>query len=145
MIVRKATIKEAEIIAGMAIQIWFSHSIDELKQDFIDAINSDNCALYIAMDKEQAIGFAQCGLRHDYVEGTNSSPVGYLEGIFVAEEYRKKGVARELLEGCQAWAKEQGCKEFASDCELSNETSLNFHLKLGFQEANRIICFTKKL
>lgn len=35
--------------------------------------------------------------------------------------------------------------EFASDCELGNEESLAFHLKLGFKEANRIICFAKSL
>ena len=44
----------------------------------------------------------------------------------------------------QEWAKEKGCREFASDCELTNTDSLKFHLSLGFQEANRIICFTKK-
>ncbi len=92
-----------------------------------------------------AVGFAQCRLRHDYVEGTDSSPVGYLEGIFVVEEYRKRGLAKSMLEACQQWAKEQGCTEFASDCELVNEESLKFHLKMGFEEANRIICFTKKL
>ena len=84
-------------------------------------------------------------MRHDYVEGTESSPVGYLEGIFVVEEARKQGVAKELLRVCQNYAKEQGCTEFASDCELSNEESLEFHLRMGFKEANRIICFTKKL
>ena len=61
------------------------------------------------------------------------------------EEYRKRGVARDMLEACQKWAKEQGCAEFASDCELDNEDSLKFHIKMGFVEANRIICFTKKL
>lgn len=91
------------------------------------------------------MGFAQCQLRRDYVEGTESSPVGYLEGIFVAEEYRHQGVARKLLAACEIWAKEQGCTEFASDCELANTASLRFHLNVGFQEANRIICFTKKL
>ena len=39
----------------------------------------------------------------------------------------------------------RSCREFASDCELSNLESLAFHLRLGFVEANRIICFTKKL
>ena len=34
------------------------------------------------------IGFAQCTLRNDYVEGSSSSPVGYLEGIYVKDEYR---------------------------------------------------------
>lgn len=35
--------------------------------------------------------------------------------------------------------------EFASDCELTNKDSLRFHRGLGFTEANRIICFTKKI
>ena len=36
------------------------------------------------------VGFAQCQLRYDYVEGTGTGTVGYLEGIFVKEEYRHK-------------------------------------------------------
>ena len=94
---------------------------------------------------ETPIGFAQCQLRRDYVEGTSTSPVGYLEGIYVCPEYRGAGLARALLSRCEAWAREQGCSEFASDCELTNTASLAFHQALGFTEANRIICFTKKL
>ena len=84
-------------------------------------------------------------MRCDYVEGTDSSPVGYLEGIYVAEAYRKQGFAKALLAACESWAKTKGCSEFASDCELTNTQSLQFHLRMGFEEANRIICFTKKL
>ena len=60
--------------------------------------------------EDKPIAFAQCQLRHDYVEGTESSPVGYLEGIFVSEGYRKKGCAAELLSECERWAKEKGCR-----------------------------------
>ena len=84
-------------------------------------------------------------LLNDYVEGTDFSPVGYLEGIYVAEAYRKHGIAGKLLDACETWAKSKGCTEFASDCELDNVQSLRFHLHTGFEEANRIICFTKKL
>lgn len=145
MIIKKATTAEAEIVAGLAIQMWEEPTIEELTQEFTDYINMDCNVIFLAMSDSQPIGFAQCGLRHDYVEGTNSSPVGYLEGIFVVKEHRKKGIAKEMLWACENWAKEQGCKEFASDCELTNETSLRFHLKMGFTEANRIICFTKNL
>jgi len=67
----------------------------------------------------------------------------YLEGIFVSEGYRKQGFAAELLSECEKWAKEKGCMEFASDCELGNEDSVKFHMSLGFEEVNRIICFKK--
>lgn len=84
-------------------------------------------------------------MRYDYVEGTKSCPVGYLEGIFVEENHRNKGYASQLLRCCEAWAKEQGCLEFASDCEITNDNSLRFHIKSGFTETNRIVCFNKKL
>ena len=91
------------------------------------------------------MGFAQCQLRHDYVEGTETSPVGYLEGIYVREGVRRQGVARKLLSACESWAKAQGCKEFASDCELDNTDSQRFHQAVGFEEANRIVAYVKKL
>ena len=79
------------------------------------------------------------------MEGTETSPVGYLEGIFVEEPYRNRKIASALLSACETWAKERGCREFASDCELLNADSLRFHLAAGFTEANRIICFVKTL
>lgn len=79
------------------------------------------------------------------MEGTSTTPVGYLEGIFIKEGYRNKGYAKELLSDCEAWAKENGCQEFASDCEIVNVGSFCFHKAMNFTEANRIICFTKVL
>jgi aminoglycoside 6'-N-acetyltransferase I len=106
---------------------------------------NDEAACFIIYADDKPIAFAQCQLRHDYVEGTESSPVGYLEGIFVLEGYRKQGIAAELLSECEKWAKAKGCSEFASDCELDNADSFRFHMALGFEEANRIICFRKDL
>lgn len=51
---------------------------------------------FIKYVEDKPIGFAQCQIRYDYVEGTETSPVGYLEGIFIQEEFRHKGFAREL-------------------------------------------------
>lgn len=144
MEIRKATLDETKIIAELAIHMWDSHTIEELKLEFDEYIKSGG-AVFLAWNSNEAVAFAQCGLRHDYVEGTDSSPVGYLEGIFVTDEYRRQGIAKMLLRACQNWAKERGCVEFASDCELTNEESLRFHLNMGFEEANRIICFTKRL
>jgi aminoglycoside 6'-N-acetyltransferase I len=85
------------------------------------------------------VGVALCSLRHDYVEGCDSSPVGYLEGIIVDEKFRGSGIADILCKECEQWAKENGCLEFASDCEIDNIDSLKFHLSIGFKEENRII------
>lgn len=141
----KATKSDCKDIAKLAILMWENHTLEELIEEFETVIQDKECAIFIVSVDDKKIGFAQCQLRHDYVEGTKISPVGYLEGIFVKEEYRKQGYAKKLLSKCEEWAKEQGCAEFASDCELDNVSSLEFHMKMGFEEANRIICFAKEI
>ena len=143
--IKRADVNDAGALAALALQLWPDNDSDELADEFRELMEHEDAACFLAYAGNKPIAFAQCQLRHDYVEGTNSSPVGYLEGIFVSEGYRKKGYAAELLAACEKWAQEKGCTEFASDCELDNVDSLRFHLAVGFKEANRIICFTKEL
>ena len=145
LMIRNALLSDAATVAALAQQLWPHHEAAQLLEEFEPLLEDANAAVFLAFSDDMPVGFAQCQLRHDYVEGTASSPVGYLEGIFVTHAYQKQGIARALLASCEKWAKEQGCSEFASDCELSNTNSLRFHLSMGFEEANRIICFTKKL
>jgi len=142
--IKRAGIEDALSIAKLAVCMW-EDSVDKLEQEFAELLVSEKVVVFLKYCGDEPIGFAQCQLRYDYVEGTKSSPVGYLEGIFIKDEFRHNGYAKELLENCERWAGMQGCSEFASDCELINEDSLYFHLHVGFEEANRIICFKKKL
>ena len=143
--IRKAKTEDAESLAELAIQMWGEHDLHNLADEFRQMVGTEGYDCFINYIDEKPVGFAQCQLRHDYVEGTKSSPVGYLEGIFVSEPYRLNGYAAELLAECEKWAREKGCVEFASDCELNNDDSLKFHMSLGFEEVNRIICFRKDL
>lgn len=143
--IKQATQKEAMSLAKLAIQMWEDNKIEELAEHFEKLAADEEAACFLKYADDEAVGFAQCQLRHDYVEGTETSPVGYLEGILVEEAYRHKGYAKELLEACQQWAKRKGCSEFGSDCELENEESLRFHMAMQFEEANRVICFRKNI
>lgn len=145
MKILEATQKDSHVLAKMATEIWENQNEDELEEEFKEILQSDEETCFIAFVKDLPVGFANVSLRFDYVEGTESSPVGYLEGIFVDENFRNRGIARSLVKSCEDWAKEKGAKEFASDCLLDNTQSLKFHLAIGFEEANRIICFKKDL
>ena len=141
----RATEKDAEALAGLVKTVWSEHTEEALVRIIREYIDSDESAVFTEKRDGSFIGVALCCLRHDYVEGCETSPVGYLEGVSVKENYRNQGVARRLVEECEQWAGEKGCSEFASDCALDNTASLNFHLQVGFQEQNRIICFKKIL
>jgi len=143
--VRRATIEDSHILAELAVQMWNDNTPDALNAEFSESINSNQAVCFIKYEDSIPVGFAQCSLRTDYVEGTETSPVGYLEGIFVKSDCRNRGYAKELVYACENWSKTMGCTEFASDCEIDNAGSLKFHLSIGFEEANRIICFRKNL
>ena len=143
--IRQAVAGDSGILAELAAKLWESRTPEELAGMFAGLLGSGGAACFLACHEGSPAGFAQCQLRHDYVEGTRTSPVGYLEGIFVLEEFRRRGLARRLMAACEDWARSKGCSEFASDCELDNDANLRFHLGLGFAEANRVICFKKEL
>ena len=75
MSIRVAMLEDALLVAELAIQMWKSHTIEELTQEFYEYISKENGTIFLAMVDGCAVGFAQCGLRRDYVEGTDSSPV----------------------------------------------------------------------
>ena len=143
--IKEAEKEDSAVLAELALGLWPDNTPDGLREEFEMLAENADSACFIKYAGEKPVGFAQCRLRRDYVEGTEISPVGYPEGIFVSEEHRRHGYARELLSRCEVWAKDMGCTEFGSDCELANDGSLRFHIAVGFEEANRIICFRKKI
>ncbi len=145
MRVYQATMANLISITELALLLWPDHTQAELADEFRKILAAGKTAVFLASESDCEIGFAQCSIRYDYVEGTDHSPVGYLEGLFVREAYRRQGIARELIRACEKWACTQGCTQLASDCELGNTDSLAFHLQAGFTEANRVICFVKDI
>ncbi len=91
------------------------------------------------------VGFVEATLRTDYVNGCETSPVAFLEGIYVEPEARRQGVAKELVAEVERWALGLGCREFASDALLENEASHRMHRGLGFTETERVVYFRKDL
>lgn len=71
--------KDAETLAGMAIQMWEDNDLSDLADEFRRIVNQDDAICFIKYVDDRPVAFAQCQLRYDYVEGTDSSPVGFEE------------------------------------------------------------------
>jgi aminoglycoside 6'-N-acetyltransferase I len=95
--------------------------------------------------EEKPAGFAEATLRTDYVNGCETSPVAFLEGIYVEPWARRQGVAKALVAEVERWALGLGCREFASDALLENAESHSMHRGLGFMETERVVYFRKDL
>ncbi len=131
---------------AMALQLWPDYEPDELRAILEGLIPDAKQEPFICrLADGSPAGFLDLSTRTDYVEGTKSSPVGYIEGIFVQEQLRGQGIGRALVEFAEDWAAEKGFTELASDAELDNTDSHEFHKSVGFEEAGRIIAFVKHL
>jgi len=97
-----------------------------------------------ASDGELA-GFLEADLR-SHADGCDPSrPVGYIEGWYVAENYRQKGIGGKLLAAAEEWARSHGCMEVASDTWIDNEVSQRVHEALGYEVVDRCVHYRKKL
>jgi aminoglycoside 6'-N-acetyltransferase I len=99
----------------------------------------------VARAGDTITGFAEAAIRRDYVNGCETSPVAFLEGIHVAPEHRRRGIARALIKGVEEWAHQKGLKEMASDALEENSRSHAMHAALGFDQTERVIFFRKSL
>lgn len=91
------------------------------------------------------VGLIELAIRTDYVNGADTSPVAFLEGIYVVPEARRSGIARELVAAAERWALSMGCTELASDARIENTSSHAMHAALGFVETERVVFFKKVL
>ena len=105
----------------------------------------ENATVYIAREGDTVIGFAEATMRRDYVNGCSTSPVGFLEGLFVEKTYRGRGIARLLNDALEQWAAGFGCTEFASDVLLDNTVGQKAHEALGYKETERVVFYAKRL
>jgi aminoglycoside 6'-N-acetyltransferase I len=60
-----------------------------------------------------------------------------------ATTYRRAGIAGCLVAAVERWARQRGCREFASDALIANEASHAVHRALGFEETERVVFFRK--
>lgn len=133
--------------ATLRAELWPDGTLEEHREFAVAAIeDTTRLAAFLARDDDgNAVGFAEISLRFDYVNGCSTSPVGFLEGLYVREAARRGGIARGLVAAIEHWARERGCAELASDALLENETAQGTHRAIGFAETERVVFFRKAL
>ena len=148
--IRTATASDAARLAQLRASLWPEGPLDEHRSEVEAIVAGEWSAIYpyvifVADDDGRIVGFAETTLRSRADGCDPSRPVGYLEGWFVEESSRRRGVGADLLRAVERWAREQGCVELASDTWLDNEGSQRAHEALGFEVVDRVVNYRKRL
>jgi len=127
---------------ALRVRLWPGSEAEHLPY-MADAIARGHFIRLAVAANGSAVGFVEASKRVDYVNGTISSPVAFLEGLYVEPAARGSGVARTLVAAVEAWAAAEGCTELASDSPLDNVAAHAAHRALGFVETERVVYFCR--
>lgn len=127
-------------------KLWDELSEDEHKAEMMGIYEHSGSQLVLMVENidKSLIGFLEASIR-PFVEDCSSDHVGYVEGWFVEQDFRRKGIGKRLVRAAESWARSKGCKEMASDAEIGNDLSLKAHLSLGYEETSRLVHLRKDL
>lgn len=124
--------------------LWPETALEEEREADEWLARPDATVLVFARPEGGLGGFAEVGTR-SVADGCTSSPVAYLEGWWVDEDLRRRGVGRALVDAAERWAAERGLTEFASDTQQTNTISQQAHERLGFHEVERAVLYVKRV
>ena len=145
--VREASAADGWALAALRFALWPDEPLEVRRAEAeANLTRTDGgLATFVAEIEGEVIAFAEVSLRRDYVNGCETSPVAFLEGIYVRPERRREGVGRALVDAAEQRGRAQGCSELASDALLDNHASHRFHSGAGFEETERVVYFRKVL
>ena len=144
------TVRREDRNAWVALRhaLWPDATLAEHQHDverFLSGDRHEPAEVLLAFDdNDRAVGFVELSI-HNIVDSCCTDRVAYLEGWYVIPGVRRQGIGAGLVAAAERWARAQGCREFASDAELSNTLSHQAHLALGFTETGRSVNFRKDL
>lgn len=130
---------------SLRMQLWPHASESEHLRDMADVLERQHHVRLAFAPDGSALGFVEAAKRVDYVNGTSTSPVAFLEGLYVELAARRTGIARALVADVERWAFAEHCSELASDSPLENVAAHAAHRALGFEETERVVYFCRAI
>jgi aminoglycoside 6'-N-acetyltransferase I len=149
--IRPARPADASALATLCFALWPDSSLEEHAREVEaklagEARTTLSLICFVAEAPDATlVGFVEAGLR-SHADGCDPlQPVGFLEGWYVAPEFRRRGIGRRLVATAEDWARAQGCKEMASDTWINHDLSQRAHEGLDYEVVDRCVHYRKNL
>jgi aminoglycoside 6'-N-acetyltransferase I len=148
--IRAAERTDGAELARLRAMLWPEASAEEhrreLEQVLTNAAPPMATVIFVAeCENEMLVGFLETGLR-SHADGCDPSrAVGFIEGWYVLEGYRRQGIGKSLVTAAEEWARGEGCREMASDTLIENDSSQKAHEALGYAVVDRCVHYRKSL
>lgn len=151
--IRTAELADLDQLAVLCEALWPKSSAGEHAKELylilagrVELVVTMPLSILVAEAQDgNLVGFVEVDLR-SHADGCKpSQPVGYIEGWYVAEGYRQRGIGAKLVAEAENWARHHGCIEMASDAVLDSAVSQRAHESLRYAVVDRCVHYRKQL
>ena len=136
--IRLAQISDRDQLLRMRAALWPKTPAEEHARELADIFEGKPVTtlpliILVAETSDRGLaGFLEVDLRSHADGCSPSRPVGYVEGWYVEENHRHRGIGGRLL-------------KIASDTWVDNEVSQRVHEALGYEVVDRCVHYRKVL
>lgn len=143
--IRKATKKDVKGICKINDELADYHTrIDSyyspaknvrksFKDKLVKCINKKDFLILVAVDKNKIVGY----FVSEIIEGKGykvEKRIGYLHTAYIAEDYRRMGIGKEIYDLTKFWFKKNKIKYIELTVDSRNKIGNSAWNKLGFKE-----------
>lgn len=133
--IRNLNDKDLVDVAELYTLFWKdSMDIPKMEQKFSDLSKNPNYIFLCAEENGKVIGTIQ-GIICDELYG-DCAPFLVMENFVIAEEYRGKGIGRQLLNELEKIGKEKKCSQIIFITEADRINTVEFYERVGFNSTS---------
>jgi ribosomal-protein-alanine N-acetyltransferase len=122
VVIRKATVEDLPILLELERMCFKRGRYSEDQIDFF--LRGENEETFLYLDENDAVGSVMLSSR---------GPKGKVVSIGVRPDWRKKGVAKDLMKIAEEWFVDSGAEEVDLEVGTSNREALNMYTGLGYE------------
>jgi len=142
VVIREIRVEDLDYVAPLVIRFYrFNEEFDpawstkELDSDFVKNILKERLEsgdlLYLAEVEGKVVGFLRAEVRtNPFLE---KDKMVVIKELYVKPEYRRRGIARRLIEEANKALEKIGAKILAAEFPSLNTVADDFYKKLGFR------------
>lgn len=124
-----------------AYRTFYGQPKSEVISQFLnERIQLNESTIFLARIDGEAVGFVQL---YPTFSSVACKRAFVLNDLYVAEAYRKRGVAQKLMEKCYDYCIEQDASYMTLETSVSNEQAQKLYKKMGMVVEEEILHFTK--
>jgi GNAT superfamily N-acetyltransferase len=143
--IRAGTVDELPVAAQLRFESSMEHGADYdrrqpgWRERFIAYFRAKQEAglaqMFLAYDRSEPVGMLFASFSDTYRLATFDERQGRINALFVRPQWRRRGIARVLMNAAMGWLKERGCTKLRLN---SSEMALPLYFSMGFRRTNEL-------